>query len=143
MIFLRIFRRLAQWSQKAPFEHWVSRIAINTCLNQIQFERIRPELRYADLGEDQVAVVENLKNNVAELPPAQATAAHELLGDLLSRLKPKDRLIINLMHLEERSVEEIKTLTGWTATTIKVRAFRARQKLKRLYAQMLPKDSHV
>jgi RNA polymerase sigma-70 factor, ECF subfamily len=138
MIFVRIFHRLSQWARKAPFEHWVSRIAINTCLNQIQYERIRPELRYADLSDEQVAVVDKLTATEADLPRKEDFVAYQLLDDLLSRLKPKDRLVITLMHLEERSVAEIQTLTGWSAISVKVRAFRARQKLKKLYAQLLP-----
>ena len=51
MIFVRIFRSIHQYSAEAPFEHWVSRVAINVCLNQIERQRIRPELRYADLSE--------------------------------------------------------------------------------------------
>jgi len=138
MIFVRIFHRLEQWSRKAPFEHWVSRIAINTCLNQIQFERVRPELRYADLSVEQVAVVEKLRNDVAELPEEKSSPAGELLNQMLTQLPPKDRLIISLMHLEERSVADIQSLTGWSATAVKVRAFRARQRLKHLYAKLQP-----
>src|SRR6266567_4291964 len=51
MIFIKIFQKLSQFSGKVPLEHWVSRIAINTCLSQIESERIRPELRHADLSE--------------------------------------------------------------------------------------------
>jgi len=142
MIFVRIFHRLEQWSRKAPFEHWVARIAVNTCLNQIQFERVRPELRYADLSEEQVAVVEKLRNDVVELPQNESTAAGELLNELLAQLPPKDRLIISLMHLEERSVAEIQSMTGWSAPAVKVRAFRARQRLKHLYANLLPGSQH-
>lgn len=138
MIFVRIFHRLEQWSRKAPFEHWVARIAINTCLNQIEFERLRPELRYADLSVEQVTVVEQFRNNAAELPHENGSAGLELLNQLLTQLPPKDRLIISLMHLEERSVAEIRDLTGWSATVVKVRAFRARQRLKRLYAKLQP-----
>src|SRR5919108_5249440 len=55
MIFIRVFQKLSQFSGKVPLEHWVSRIAVNTCLNQIQWEKIRPELRHADLSvEEQV-----------------------------------------------------------------------------------------
>src|SRR5438034_7993810 len=53
MIFIKIFQRLAQFSGKVPLEHWVSRIAVNTCLNQIASEKIRPELRQADLSEEE------------------------------------------------------------------------------------------
>src|ERR1700675_4049731 len=60
MIFIKMFQKLSQFSGKVPLEHWVSRIAVNTCLNQIESERIRPELRYADLSEEQAAVVDAL-----------------------------------------------------------------------------------
>ncbi len=140
MIFVRIFQRLDQYAGIAPLEHWVSRIAINTCLNQIEAERIRPELRYADLGEEQAEAVEKLTSSTAELPEQNRSAARELVGQLLAQLEPRDRLIITLLHLEERSVAEIKALTGWNTAVIKVRAFRARQRLKRLYAQLLPDE---
>src|ERR671935_599374 len=58
MIFIKMFQKLSQFSGSVPLEHWVARIAINTCLNQIQAEKVRPELRHADLSEEEVAVVE-------------------------------------------------------------------------------------
>ena len=60
MIFIKVFQKLSQFSGNVPLEHWVSRIAINTCINQIQAERVRPEIRRADLSEEEVAVVDNL-----------------------------------------------------------------------------------
>jgi RNA polymerase sigma factor (sigma-70 family) len=59
MIFIKVFQKLAQFSGKVPLEHWVSRVAINTCLNQIAAEKARPELRQADLSEEEQAVVAN------------------------------------------------------------------------------------
>ena len=90
MIFIKVFQKLSQFSGKVPLEHWVSRIAINTCLTQIESERVRPELRHADLSEEEEAVVKNLAV----------------------------------------SVEEIHQITGMGTAAIKVRAFRARQKMK-------------
>src|SRR3979490_1186202 len=60
MIFIKVFQNLSQFSGKVPLEHWVSRIAINTCLNQIASEKARPELRQADLSEEQAAALGNL-----------------------------------------------------------------------------------
>ena len=137
MIFVRIFQRLDQYSGLAPLEHWVSRVAINCCLNQVETERIRPELRYADLSEEQAAIVEQLASTPAEIPEEQSGQAREIVAKLLLKLKPADRLIITMLHLEERSIAEIRALTGWSAVVIKVRAYRARQKLKRLYGQLI------
>jgi RNA polymerase sigma-70 factor, ECF subfamily len=137
MIFTRIFHRLDRYSGLAPLEHWVSRLAINVCLNQIETERIRPELRYADLSEEQAAIVEQLGSTPAELPEEKSELAREIVAKLLTRLDPADRLIITMLHLEERSIAEIRAHTGWSAIVIKVRAYRARQKLKRLYGQLI------
>ena len=60
MIFIKMFQKLPQYSGAVPLEHWLSRIAINTCLNAIAAEKARPELRRADLSEEQAAVVDNL-----------------------------------------------------------------------------------
>ena len=137
MIFVRIFQRLDQYSGLAPLEHWVSRLAIHVCLNQIEKERIRPELRYADLSEEQAQIVEKLASTPAEIPEEESELAREVVAKLLLKLEPKDRLIITMLHLEERSIAEIKALTGWSAIVIKVRAYRARQKLKRIYGQLI------
>jgi DNA-directed RNA polymerase specialized sigma subunit, sigma24 homolog len=96
-----------------PLEHWVSRIAVNTCLNQIQWEKIRPELRHADLSVEEQAVIENLTTSADELAPDQRFASRQLVEHLLAALKPVERLAIDLLYLQGRSVEEIrKSLAG-------------------------------
>jgi RNA polymerase sigma-70 factor (ECF subfamily) len=130
MIFIRMFQRLHQFSGKVPIEHWVSRIAVNTCLNQIESEKVRPELRHADLTEEEEAVVENLATSAEELAPDKQFASRQLVEHLLGLLKPAERLVIDLLYLQGRSIEEIRKVTGWTAALVKVRAFRARRKMK-------------
>src|SRR5207302_6838341 len=75
MIFIKVFQKLSQYSGQVPLEHWVSRIAVNTCCNQIQAEKARPELRHADLSEEQQAVVENLAASSEELAPDRSLAS--------------------------------------------------------------------
>jgi RNA polymerase sigma-70 factor (ECF subfamily) len=130
MIFIKVFQKLGQFSGKVPLEHWVSRIAVNTCLSQIESERIRPELRHADLTEEEQAVVENLATSTDELAPDRQVASRQLVEYLLEFLKPIERLVIDMLYLQGRSVEEIHQITGLGVAAIKVRAFRARQKMK-------------
>src|SRR5438093_11828950 len=52
MIFIKVFQRLSQFSGNVPLEHWVSRVAVNTCLNQMGSEQVRPAVRHADLNDD-------------------------------------------------------------------------------------------
>jgi RNA polymerase sigma-70 factor (ECF subfamily) len=136
MIFAKMFAHIGQFSGNVPFEHWVSRVAVNTCLNQLRAEKCRPELRWADLNEEEADVIEKV-NSVSNDPgPAEALVARELAHKMLEALSPKDRLILSMLDLEGRSVEEIKGLTGWNASLIKVRAFRARRKLRKQFAKM-------
>ena len=142
MIFIKVFQNLSQFSGKVPLEHWVSRIAINTCLNQIAAEKVRPEIRYADLSEEEAAVIESLAITAAELAPDKSSASRQLVEHLLQGLKPVERLVIELHYLQGRSVEEIKKMTGWSSALVKVRAFRARQKLKMQLARISAEETY-
>jgi RNA polymerase sigma-70 factor (ECF subfamily) len=140
MIFIKVFQKLSQFSGTVPLEHWVSRIAVNTCLNQIEWEKIRPELRHADLGVEEQAVIESLTTSADELAPDQRFASRQLVEHLLAALKPVERLAIDLLYLQGRSVEEIRKITGWSAPLVKVRAFRARQKMRQQLAKISAKE---
>jgi RNA polymerase sigma-70 factor (ECF subfamily) len=130
-IFLKIFERLAQFRGGVPFEHWVARIAVTTCLDQLRAQKRRPELRWADLSETEAEVLDAVIRNESEPHPSQGLAAREIVGKLLDCLSADDRLVITLLDLEEKSLAEIRKLTGWNETLIKVRAFRARRKLRK------------
>lgn len=140
MIFIKVMQKLSQFSGTVPLEHWVSRIAINTCINQIQAEKARPELREADLSEEQTAVVRNLAATADELAPGQSLASRELVEHLMDALKPAERLVIDLLYLQQRTVAEIQKITGWSGALVKVRAFRARQKMKKTMSKISARE---
>ena len=133
-IFLKLFSRLDQYEAHVgiPLEHWVSRLAVRTCFDALRAKGRRPEVRMGDLSEEQRAWLEFM--TAEESAPSDSTAASalELVGRLLSQLPPEDRLVISLLDLEERSVKEIAAITGWSVSLVKVRAFRARRKLRKL-----------
>ena len=135
-VFMKVFANIEQFEGRVPIEHWVSRIAVNTCLSAIKAEKSRPELRWADLSEEAQAVVESLAVDRTEGSDAGGAAAGELVKDLLGRLNPADRLVVTLLHLEEKSVAEVRARTGWSTALVKVRAFRARKKLQKILAQL-------
>jgi RNA polymerase sigma-70 factor (ECF subfamily) len=136
MIFIKVFRNLEDFSGKVPLEHWVSRIAVNTCLNQIASEKVRPEIRQADLSEDEAAVIEHLATSSQDLNPDEQFAARDLVEHLLEGLKPQERLVIDLLYLKGHSVDDVRQITGWSAPLVKVRAFRARQKMKQQFEKL-------
>lgn len=134
-VYGRLFERLARYEARpgVPFEHWVSRLAVRTCLDLLRAERRRPEVRAVDLGEGESDWLEYLTTdrNDAGPPATEAADARDLIERLLGQLGPEDRLVISLMDLEERSAAEVAGLTGWSAVGVRVRAFRARARLRK------------
>ena len=134
---IKIVTNLHKYSARAPFLHWVSRVTINTCLNQMRREKARPEVRMGDLSEEEAGVIEALATAPDVLDSGGQVAASELVEKLLGGLRPPDRLLMRLMYLEGRSVAEISQLTGWSHAVVKVRAFRARGVLRKHYQSLM------
>jgi RNA polymerase sigma-70 factor (ECF subfamily) len=80
--------------------------------------------------------VEALGNPAGEDSAADTVALRDLLDQVLATLPPRDRLILQLTALEQRSLQEVSALTGWSQTLIKVRAFRARRRLRQALEQL-------
>ena len=137
MVFVKVFAKIDQFNGPVPLEHWVSRIAINTCINQIKAERVRPELRWADLGDEERFVVETLAATENELDATDAFAAREIVEKLLTRLEPADRMLVTLLHLEGRSGKEVAQMMGCSHLSVRVRDFRVRQKLKQHFRHLM------
>ncbi len=130
-IFMRVFTKLGQYSGKVPFHHWVSRIAVNTCTTAYHRSKANREFRLADLSEEEARVVESVKSAADEIEPSDHLAARELVEKLLDTLNSDDRLVIRLVYLNGFSHQQVSDVTGWSVSLAKVRAFRARQRLRR------------
>ena len=139
-IFLKMFTRLEQYQGAVPFPHWVSRIAVTTCIDQLRAQKRRPEFRWADLSENEADVLDAVMTNENDVEAGDALAARELVHKLLGELKPDDRMVIQLLDLEQKTIAEISGLTGWSQSLVKVRAFRARRKLQKLFQELEQKE---
>src|SRR5690349_14685664 len=139
-IFLKMFTRIEQYHGAVPFSHWVSRIAVTTCIDHLRAQQRRPEFRMADLSENEANMLDTVMTNENATAPDDALAAHELVEKLLGQLKPDDRLVIQMLDLEQKTIAEISALTGWNTSLVKVRAFRARRKLQKLFQELQSKE---
>lgn len=139
-IFLKMFSRLEQYQGNVPFTHWVSRIAVTTCIDQLRQQQRRPEFRWADLSESEALMLDSVLADDRTQAPDDALAARELVDKLLGQLKPQDQLVLQLLDLEQKTIAEIGEITGWNASLIKVRAFRARRKLQKLFNDLKRKE---
>lgn len=147
-VFRKVFQHLADWRQgSVSIEHWVARIASRTCLDALRAERRRPELRQADLSVQELEWLEYMQSSSTSTPPTTSTgtAASELIQKLLAMLPTSDRTVLEMLDLEERSTSEIASLLGWSRPLVKVRAFRARLRLRKLVKELnleMPDEIH-
>ena len=85
-------------------------------------------------------MLDSVLTGESDVATNDALAARELVSKLLDQLKPADRMVIQLLDLEQHSVAEISEMTGWNPSLVKVRAFRARGKLRRLFGELEKKE---
>lgn len=128
-VFLALFARLDRYRPRdgIPFEHWLARVTLNVCRDALRSERRRPVA--ASLPPETAAWVFSLLVDPAPRVD-DALAARAAVELLLAELPAEDRLLLTLLSLEERSLEEVSALTGRSRTVLKVRAFRARRRLQ-------------
>ena len=134
--FARCFASAAQWDSSKPLEPWLARIAINQCRDHYRARRVRPELRWSDLSEGEQEAMQATLTAAEPKADALNDESRSLILRLLDTLSADDRMVLSLLHLDGKSTDEIATLTGWSRTLVKVRAFRARRKLRAAFEQL-------
>jgi RNA polymerase sigma-70 factor (ECF subfamily) len=136
-VYLKMFARLDRYQPRAgvPFEHWLSRLAVRTCLDALRAEARRPLSRTVNLSPEAAVWLGALQGRTPP-PVDDVLAARELVEELMSRLSPTDRLVLTLLDVEGRSSGEVARLVGWSATLVRVRAFRARRRLRAIARQL-------
>ncbi|MCG8509407.1 MAG: RNA polymerase sigma factor, partial [Rhodospirillales bacterium] len=140
--FIRAYRSLSGFSGSKPLENWLSRIALRAC-----YDHWRKEYRSRDVelksSLDHIGeAVERLSMNGAMKDHSEkqnAQDAREVLNWALNQLAPADRMVLTLTHLDGYSTQEAADMIGWTSVNVKVRAFRARNKLRSLLQKTLDK----
>lgn len=141
-VFIKLFQRLDSYRERSgvPFEHWVSRLTVRTCLDALRAERARPEWRMADLNAGETEWLGYLLERHSEPPPEHAFDAKLVLTQLMAWLSPSDRLVLTLLDLEQWSTHEISEQTGWTRPMVKMRAMRARLKLRQIARELMKNE---
>ena len=128
-VFMKVFANIDRFRGDQPFPHWVARISLNTCYDQLRKQKARAEVRFADLSEEDIGFVETIMLESAETAPSATRDGRGLVSKLLDTLKPRERMVLQMIDLEKKAVREVCELTGWGASKVKVTAMRARRKL--------------
>ncbi len=122
-VFVEAWVSLSRFKGESAFKTWLFTIA-----TRVGYRYWKKKAKDAALTIEAAGrlVVDDGEKEIA---PSQAA---EALHGLFSRLAPRDRLVLTLMYFEEMDTKEIARMTGWTRSMVKVQAYRARNKLRKL-----------
>jgi len=115
--FLRAWTKLATYRAQAPFEHWLTRICLRTA-----YDRLRRR------GLDTVSLADGAEPGAEPHDPDARLEVERLLATLPAT----DRFLLTLLEGEGWSIAEIAARLGWTPVNVKVRAHRARRRLRKV-----------
>ena len=129
-VFAKVYLSLRSFDFRSSLITWIYKITVNECFDYLRKRKVRKLVYESDLSEDEVRRVENTEPSVNRQVPADTDLARrDYVQKLLSRVSEEDRMLLMLKEVEGFSVEELAGKTGMNENTIKVKLFRARQRL--------------
>ncbi len=136
--FSKAFTELANFrgQHEASLGSWLTRIAANTCLDAIRSQKRKPEDLNCELSDGETATLLDLATD-RERSAEDELAVRDLSTKLLARLPEDDRALLQMLYVEEMTVIEIADILGWSRSKVKIRAWRARNSLRRILGQYL------
>jgi RNA polymerase sigma-70 factor (ECF subfamily) len=138
-VFAKAWFALDDYSrERGPsFAAWLSRIAINSCYDQLRRARRRPENSFSSISQDEALFLNSHLRDEKAADAETDVISRDLAEKLLARLGADDRLILTLLDGQEMSVAEIAETLGWGVSKVKVRAHRARAALRRVIGEFI------
>ncbi|MCL5745250.1 MAG: sigma-70 family RNA polymerase sigma factor [Acidobacteria bacterium] len=129
-VFAKVYFSIKNFDFRSSLITWIYKITVNECFDYLRKKKVRKLVYESDLSEDEVRRVENTEPSIDRQPPADATLARrDYVLKLLTRVSEEERMLLMMKEVEGYSVEELASMTGMNENTIKVKLFRARQKL--------------
>jgi RNA polymerase sigma-70 factor (ECF subfamily) len=129
-VFSKVYFSIPNFDFRSSLLTWVYKITVNECYDYLRKRRVRKLVYESDFTEEDVRTMENTVQTADKVRPVDVSLAQrDLLTKLLAKLSEDDRSLLLLKEVEGHSVEELAEMTGMNQNTIKVKLFRARQKL--------------
>ena len=132
-VFLRLYFSLDQLRTAEVFEPWLYRLTVNAAYDYLRKQRRRPEFRMSDLSEQQVLMADAAAGGKAEQDDQYQKKIRESVDSLLGAVSEADRILLMLKEVEGLSLKELEKIYKVNENALKVRLFRARQRVLKAF----------
>ena len=129
-VFAKIYFSIRSFDFRSSLLTWIYKITVNECYDYLRKRKVRKLVYESDFNEEDALRMENSEIASDHKAPIDETLAErDYVWKLLAKVSEEDRTLMLLKEVEGYSVEELAQMTGMNENTIKVKLFRARQKL--------------
>jgi RNA polymerase sigma-70 factor (ECF subfamily) len=129
-VFSKVYFSIRNFDYRSSLITWIYKITVNECFDYLRKKKVRKLVYESDLSEDEVRRVENTEPATDRAPRTDVRlAGQDYIVKLLAKVSEEERNLLMLKEVEGYSVEELAQMTSLNENTIKVKLFRARQKL--------------
>ncbi len=132
-VFLRLYYSLDQLRTPEVFEPWLYRLTVNASYDYLRKQRRRNESRMADLSEQQVIMADAAAGGRTNDEEQRRKQVKEFVHSLLEAVSSEDRILLMLKEVEGLSIKELEKVYGVKENALKVRLFRARQRVLKAF----------
>lgn len=135
-VFLRLYDSLGQLRHPQIFEPWLYRLTMNASLDYLRKRKRRPESRMSDLSEQQVMAADARVGTDRDRDQREQNRVREFMNELLGKVSEEDRILLTLKEVEGLSLKELESVYDVNENALKVRLFRARQRVLKAFAAL-------
>ena len=128
-VFLRLYFSLDQLRTPEVFEPWLYRLTVNAAYDYLRKQRRRHESRMADLSDQQVMMADAVAGAKLDHEERRRKQVREMVDSLLGAVSEEDRILLTMKEVEGLSLKELEQIYGVKENALKVRLFRARQRV--------------
>ena len=132
-VFLRLYYSLDQLRTQEVFEPWLYRLTVNAAYDYLRRQKRRRESRMSDMSEQQVMLADARQGEKAGSEETRRTKIRELVDSLLGKISEEDRILLTLKEVEGLSLKELEQIYHVKENALKVRLFRARQRVLKAF----------
>lgn len=132
-VFLRLYYSLEQLRTPEVFEPWLYRLTVNAAYDYLRRQKRRQESRMSDLSEQQVMMADAAAGGKFTEEEQRKNKIREQVEALLSKVSEEDRILLILKEVEGLSLKELEQIYRVNENALKVRLFRARQRVLKAY----------
>jgi RNA polymerase sigma-70 factor (ECF subfamily) len=142
-VFVRLYYSLDQLREPDVFEPWLYRLTVNAAYDYLRRQRRRPEARMSDLSEQQVMMADADAGTIAQREEVRQGKVRDFVNSLLGAVSEEDRVLLTLKEVEGLSLKQLESVYKVNENALKVRLFRARQRVLKAFAKSEEQDVHV